>query len=1040
MGLHCGPVLSRRVLPFFALALLGVLSVQAERLPLRTYTTADGLVGDAVLDLLEDSRGFLWIATSSGLSRFDGQVFRNYDTPDGLPSPRITGLLETRDGTIFIGTAEGLVRLEPFPAPDHPLFVPVPRPPGMTYAGVNSLLEDRAGRLWVGWGESLVVFDHPSPRSSPGRLIDLPVEVRGGIGALAEDAYGSLWVATTQGLLRLTQDGRRLLYPVHPPDFMVRMALDSKGLLWLAAGDGLYVFRPEPPELIPDGPLVPLAARARPPRTPGELPALPGEVLYYNGKTELVDDFIYGLTAGRSGGMWVATRGGTTYLGGGPPRHIRPAQGLPEAPVLSVLEDSVGTLWLGSESRGLSRLTRSGFVSYGEEDGLAGDRVSGMFEGPAGELYVATWSRDVQRFDGRSFHAMTPRALAGVPSGWGWNQFFLRDRAGGWWLPTAGGLFRFAPVADPADLRDAQPVAHYSKSNGLSGNDVFRVYEDRSGTLWVSVIDDPPLFRLVPGERPAAVPGLSGNETGGAPTVFTEDAAGDLWMGFYVGGLARVRGGRWQFYGPKEGVPPGFVSDLHVDRKGRLWIGTISGGVARVDDPTAERPRFVRYTTADGLTTHSVRCFAEDLRGHLYIGTSRGIDLLDPESGRVRSFSSEDGLPNNLVRACHAAQDGSLWFGTLHGLARLDPSREPPHRQPVVLLSGLEVRGIPYPVSELGTPEISGLVLAPEQTSLRIDYLAIGLGLGTNLRFQYKLEGSEGDWSPPSHTRSVAFPRLSSGSYRFLVRAVTRDGLTSATPAAVSFRLLPPVWRRPWFVALLAALTFLAGWAAHRLRLRRLLAIERVRTRIAADLHDDVGAGLSRISLLGDLARDRLPARPGEAEEMLGQIGVEARELADATSDIVWAVDPRKDDLASLLVRLRRFAADLLEAKGIRLLFEAPADAAGIALTPETRRGLYLVLKEAVHNVAKHSRATEASLRVTVRHGTLLGEVSDDGVGIDPETAAAAEAAGRRGLPGMHERARHLGGRLSLDSAPGKGTRLQVEVPLSRGVFKGPTA
>ena len=212
----------------------------------------------------------------------------------------------------------------------------------------------------------------------------------------------------------------------------------------------------------------------------------------------------------------------------------------------------------------------------------------------------------------------------------------------------------------------------------------------------------------------------------------------------------------------------------------------------------------------------------------------------------------------------------------------------------------------------------------------------------------------------------------------------------------------------------------------------RLLAVERARTRIASDLHDDVGSSLSRIGILGELARQRVLAAPVEAEEMLGEIGREARELVEATSDIVWAVDPHRDDLGSLVVRLRRFAADLLEARGVDLEFEAPATAGDVLLPPEIRRAFYLCLKESIHNVARHSNSARARVRIAIHGRTLYGEVVDDGSGISPERAAEAEAAGRRGLPGLHRRARSAGGEVRIDSAPGRGTRVEVTMPLRR--------
>jgi signal transduction histidine kinase len=331
---------------------------------------------------------------------------------------------------------------------------------------------------------------------------------------------------------------------------------------------------------------------------------------------------------------------------------------------------------------------------------------------------------------------------------------------------------------------------------------------------------------------------------------------------------------------------------------------------------------------------------------------------------------------------------------------------------------------------ELGAAKVTDVELAPDQGSLQIDYLGVAVGLGGSLRYQHRFAGDGRDWSDPTRQRTVHFPRLAPGRYEFEVRAVTDDGLISPEPATVSFRLLPPFWRRPWFVVTALAATTALAWSGGRLRVRQLVAVERVRTRIASDLHDEVGAGLTRINFLGELARHRVENAPATAGEMLDEIGTEARDLAEATSDIVWAVDPRKDDLGSLVLRLRRFAADLLASQGVDLVFESPADAATMALPPEVRRVLYLVLKEAIHNAAKHAQARRVVVRILARGHEVVAEVRDDGRGFDASQEAAAEEVGRRGLVGMRERAASAGGALTVESEPGEGTALTLRMPL----------
>jgi signal transduction histidine kinase len=403
------------------------------------------------------------------------------------------------------------------------------------------------------------------------------------------------------------------------------------------------------------------------------------------------------------------------------------------------------------------------------------------------------------------------------------------------------------------------------------------------------------------------------------------------------------------------------------------------------------------------------------------------VDRLDPASGRIRHFSTADGLAGDTVQIAHRDRTGALWFGGRRGLTRLVPAEEAARRAPRVLISGLRIAGARRELSPLGELLIPELALGASENRVEVEYLGIGAGAGSPLQYEYRLR-EEDPWSPSSADRSVDFARLAPGRYRFEVRAVTAEGIRSAEPAMLSFIVRPPIWRRWWFLLAVASAMLAGLLAVHRRRLRRLLELERVRTRIAADLHDDLGASLSRIAIQSEAARQQVRGQP-VAEHMLEDIGATARSLTDSARDMVWAIDPRQDDLKSLVTRLRPFVAELAEARGIAWRLKDPPSAAQVRLGADQRRQLFLLLKEAVTNVVRHAGAGSIAIDLEIAGGELRAAVVDDGRGFEVEAADRPEAAGH-GLRNMRARAASIGGVLEIESQPGGGTRIGVRMPL----------
>lgn len=1042
--------------------------VGAERLPIRLYTTTDGLPRDQVNRIVRDSRGFLWFCTPEGLSRFDGYEFKNYTTDQGLPTREVNDLLETRSGTYWVATNKGVTRFNPLgipqlraetiagvgpPSPDRMFVSYLPNESGGRT--VNVLFQDRAGTIWCGTSGGLYQLDEADGQVNL-RLLDLGMPQSFGdsnVQALVEDQFGVLWIgAQGSGLYSRSPDGRTRRYTIAqglPSNDIEALLEDRDGQLWAGTVNGLCLLLSE--------------------RDHGK--GIVGRV--YTTRDGLPDNWVFSLFQSSDGGFWVGSAEGMSQSIPGKPngqtfQSYTTNNGLSGKEVKALAEDRDGNLWIASD--GAMKLAHNGFTTYNEADGLGGTRVHSIFEDRAGDVSVVTASPDnwlINQFDGKRFISVRPGVPKQLYFGWGWNQITFQDHTGEWWVATGHGLYRFPRVSRVEELPRTRPVAVYTERNGLVGDDIFRLYEDTTGDVWIVTIGTK--NGLSRWERAtntlhtySEIDGLP-SPAASLATAFCVDASGDLWMGMN-GNLARFNAGRFRFFTDSDLQSAGWIRSLYSDGKGRLWIATSRSGVFRLDNPATDQLHFVKYTTIEGLSSNSSWSITEDRWGHIYVGTSRGLDRLDPATGYIEHYTTADGLIRGEVEEAFRDHEGSLWFGTTLGLSRLVPEPERPPSPPTILISELRVAGVEQRVSQLGETSLPSLDLRSSQNHIQINFLGLSFGLGEVLRYQYKLEGADRDWGALTDHRTVNYANLSPGRYRFAVRAVSADGLISPKPATIAFTILPPIWERWWFVTVIMGVCLLVAYSIHRYRLVQSIKLERVRTRIAADLHDDIGAGLSRMAILSEVVKQQIPATTEQSTPMLTEIADSARVLVDSMRDIVWAIDPRCDDLSNLVYRIRQFASDVLEAKNIQWSFQVPPDLEKVKLEPEQRRQIFLIFKEAISNIAHHSGCKSASLTITLAHGELAAEIRDDGRGfleivsingkdrrdcagygtrssVPARRTYGSESSDRtlftgtrggHGLRNMQIRAAQLGGRLYTQSSPGGGACLNLTLPLRK--------
>jgi signal transduction histidine kinase/ligand-binding sensor domain-containing protein len=925
----------------------------------------------------------MWFATPDGLSRFDGYRFVNYGG-DELGNRAVFRIAETRDRTLWIGTSRGVVRFNETPGRGTFTTFPVGK-----QRGVRAFEVGPGDRLWCLQDDGPYVggaVRDGEPRFE--RVREIPWTGPNWSRSV-RDRSGAVWFSHRATLFRAGAEG--LVEYRDPASREVISAIGERpdGTLLVARSDSLHTFHQTDQRWEP-------LARGLP--------------------------HVTSVFTDSRGRLWLGTVDGLFEFTSarGTAARVRSLSD----DVLHITEDREGNLWITTASKGVYKIGAELIVSYTTADGLADPRIAAIVEEPERRIYAVTVS-------GGTYEILEDRLalvngsrqapFAGV------GNRIVHDGAGRWWMWTEHGGFR---VDGPLDFRRAVRVAEaVSPAGGSSGAPPVGSFGappvvDHRGAVLFAPPGGQRLLRTsgAPRGAPAWEPlPLDGS----LQPVYRMAAAasGTLWLGTNAQ-LARLSpGGRMEVLPPAAGLPETRVNTLFIDGRGWLWVGLVFGGVSVTRDPDAAHPTFTNYSERHGISSQYIPGICEDAGGRMYFVTGRGLDRLDPSTGQIRHIRSSDGLAGSAISTCTRDSRGRMWIGTMDGLSRIDTdSLERSRPPPAVLIESIRVGDREIALAPRGTRDPLTFTLEPPQHSVRIEFVGLSFVGERALRYQFKLDGGSGGWGAPTDSRSVIYGNLAPGRYTFRVRAVNPDGLEGPETSAVAFTILPPVWRRWWFLGLAAFSIAAAAFWVHRLRLNRLLAVERVRRQVSTDLHDDIGAGLVQIAAMGEMARDD----PARAAQLWPSVASLARSLRDSMSDIVWAVDPSHDHLADLVQRMKDVAYDALEADGVEVEFRSP-DAGAINRVPmpaDQRRHLLLILKESVTNIVKHASATRVTIEVALDPKRLRLVVSDNGSGFLP----GGERAGH-GLPGMRRRAQQLGGTVEVQSTPGVGTTITVSVP-----------
>jgi signal transduction histidine kinase/ligand-binding sensor domain-containing protein len=967
------------------------------------WGTGEGLLPQSsVISMVQTRDGYLWLGTLNGLARFDGVHFTIFDesTTPKLSSIQIVKLFEDSQRNLWIGTESAGAML----VTNGQIFnLSLGRGPHNGH--LISICEDSTGAVW------LLTQDRALARYWRGK-VDVWNLSGDGRAVIAENS-GPVWVGTEHEMLALDPAVARSKAPL--PE-MARVPVGQLDFL-LASRTGGYW-------LIADG-VIKKCAGTTVEQDFGPYPwMLNGDPV----KAACEDrdgNLIVGLL--NQGIFWFDAQGHAT--------HISTNNGLANDSVLSMVMDSDGSLWVGLDGGGptarpLNRVTRSIFDLL---DSSAGQVIQSICADNKGGVWFSPKDNDFSYLKdgvttnvGSSFGSLSklnPKAI-------------LVDANQKVWAATMGiNLFH---------LEDNKLMP--APTAGILNPEISALFQGHDGRLWVGTRGGLGCWNGQEWTNFTTNNGLSANVV----CAIADETNGDLWVGTEHAGLDILCGGQGASFRKIDGCPSDNISCLYLDGRGVLWIGTIGNGLARLAGG-----QWKHYTTRNGLAGNSIDYIIEDGEGFLWIGSNAGLmrvskkelDEYDPGSPGLlfcRSYDQRDGLPatecayGSQPAACRAG-DGLLWFPTIAGMVSVNPSDIKPNTNPPPVLIEEALAGQPAQTTNgLRTAPPESVTVPAGGENLEIHYTSLNLAAASRTVFRFQLEGQQTNWTQAGRDRLARYVNLPHGSYRFHVEARNEDGIWNQAGASLNVIVLPPFWETWWFRAvaagallgiIIATVHIISTQKLHRqlAGLRQQQALEKERARIARDIHDQVGASLTQLSLLGEMIQADKD-KPGETEGHARLISQTARETALELDEIVWTVNPSNDTLDGLVNYICKNAQEYLAVAGLRYRLDVPAELPPAAISPEARHNVFLAAKEAVTNVVRHARASEAWLRLRLDPQSFTLEIEDNGRG--PKGMDEKAAGSRNGLRNMRKRMEDIGGELFIGPGHQGGTLVRLTVPL----------
>ena len=794
------------------------------------YGRLQGLKAGSINCLLEDKFGNIWLGISgSGVAKYDGVKFTYITNKEGLSNNDVSSIIEDKSGNLWFGTKGGGVTKY-----DGKQFTHYTDRKGLCNNDIRSILEDKYGNIWFGTlGGGVSKYD--------GKQFTHFTEKEGLINndvrSILEDKSGNIWFGSALGGISKYNGKQFINYTDKEGlsnNFISSMVEDKFGNIWFGTlGGGVSKY---------DG----------------------KQFTHFTEKEGLINNDVRSILYDRNGNIWFGTGGGgVSKYDGKQFTHFTNKQGLSDNFIWSILEDKCGNIWFGTLGGGVSKYDRKQFTHFTDKEGLNNSLVKTIIEDKCGNVWFAPVGGGVSKYDGKQFTNYTDKE--GLSDNF--ISSMLVDKSENIWFGTIGkGVSKY----------DGKQFTNFTKKDGLINNDIRSMLEDKSGNIWfgsagggVSKYDGKQFTNFTNKE------GLSNNFIWS----MLEDKYGNIWFGTLGGGVSKYNGKQFTHFTKKEGLSSNLVFSMLEDNSGNIWFGTARDGVSKYDGK-----QLTHFTEKEGLVDNGVLSMLEDKAGNIWFGTSFGISkltqlklielnrkikekILTEQDVIFKNYTYSDGFLGVGVAIGETMlqdKNGTIWIGASDRLTAMRPENMPPDTMApniqlttielfneniawadleykkdstLTLVNGVNVSNFSFNGLTKWYPIPENLNLAYDNNYLTFNFIGITMNQPKNVRYQYKLEGFDENWSSLTNKTFAPYGNLQHGTYTFKVKAMNNDGYWSK-PFEYKFTIRPPYWQTWWFrglvgVFIFGSIIFYIKWRERKLKAEKVILEKTVKERTA---------------------------------------------------------------------------------------------------------------------------------------------------------------------------------------------------------------